>query len=124
VKLAAIGLALGIGGPAAGAAYGAVAGGTALTQLAIYTLPVVTSAIDKLQKLGISIYEAGQIVGSPTAQRLIDTANGGNINVVQQVGEKLVRITTDPSGQRIISAGIIQARNINNSIASGRFIVK
>ena len=39
-----------------------------------------------------------------------------------QVGDKLVRITLDPSGQRIISAGYVQARNIANSIASGRFI--
>jgi RHS repeat-associated protein len=105
-----------------GVAYGAFTGGTALTQLAIATLPVMPTAIDKLQKIGLSVYEAGKIVASPTAQRLIDTANGGNINVIQQVGDKLVRITLDPSGQRIISAGYIQGRNVANSIASGRFI--
>jgi RHS repeat-associated protein len=101
-----------------------IASGTALNQLAIATLPALPTAADKLQKIGLSIYEAGKIVASPTAQRLIDTANGGNVNVIQQVGDKLVRITLDPSGQRIISAGYIQSRNVANSIASGRFIPK
>jgi len=48
--------------------------------------------------------------------------DANRINVIKQVGDKLVRITLDPSGQRIISAGYIQARNVANSIASGRFI--
>jgi|HubBroStandDraft_5_1064220.scaffolds.fasta_scaffold03954_12 RHS repeat-associated protein len=84
-------------------------------------LPAVPSAIDKLQKLGVSISEANEIIESPTTQKLVDNANNGNINYIADVGGKLVRITTDPTGQRIISAGFVQARNIANSIASGRF---
>jgi hypothetical protein len=69
----------------------------------------------------MSLQEATAIVESPTSQKLVDNLNNGNINVIQDVGGKLVRITLDPSGQRIISAGYVQARNVANSIASGRF---
>jgi len=33
-------------------------------------------------------------------------------------------VAFDPTGQRIISAGYVQARNVANSIASGRFVAK
>jgi RHS repeat-associated protein len=84
-------------------------------------LPAVPSAIDKLQKLGVSISEANELIESPTTQKLIDNANNGNINYIADVGGKLVRITTDPAGQRIISAGIVRANQITNGIANGRF---
>jgi len=84
-------------------------------------LPAVPSAITKLQQLGISLQEAAEIASSPTAQRFIDNAHGGNVNVFQNVADKIIRITLDPTGSRIISAGIVQARNVTNSIASGRF---
>jgi RHS repeat-associated protein len=87
-------------------------------------LPAVPSAIEKLQKLGILLERANAIVQSPASQKLVDNANGGNINVIQEVGGKLVRITTDPTGQRIISAGIVRANSITNGIANGRFTVK
>jgi RHS repeat-associated protein len=87
-------------------------------------LPVVPSAIDKLQKLGISPERASAIVQSPASQKLIDNANNGNINHVQEVGGKLIRITTDPSGQRIISAGMMRANQITNGIAKGRYTIK
>ncbi|MBI3658556.1 MAG: hypothetical protein HY232_19300 [Acidobacteria bacterium] len=64
------------------------------------------------------------IVTNRASQKFIDTANRNHVNVVQQVGDKLLRITLDPTGERIISAGYIQARNVANSIASGRFIKK
>jgi len=99
-------------------------GGATLTigaAKAAAVLPVVVGALEKLEQLGISPEEATEIVESPTSQKLVDNLNGGNINVIQDVGGKLVRITLDPSGQRIISAGYIQARNITNGIASGRF---
>jgi RHS repeat-associated protein len=111
------------GGFGVGVAYGAI-GGTGLTTLAIYAsplLPIVPTALAKLQQLGISIEEANAIVESPASQKLVDNLNDGNINVIQDVGGKLVRITLDPSGQRIISAGLVRARNIANGIASGRF---
>ena len=87
-------------------------------------LPAVASAIEKLQNLGISLEEATAIVESPTSQKLIDNLNSRNINVIQDVGGKLVRITLDPSGQQIISAGLIRANQVANGIASGRFVQK
>ena len=84
-------------------------------------LPAVPSAIDKLQKLGMSISEANELIESPTTQKLIDNANNGNISYIADVGGKLVRITTDPTGQRIISAGMVRANLIANGITSGRF---
>jgi RHS repeat-associated protein len=111
------------GAAGAGVAYGAYAGGAGLATL-FPVLPAVPSALEKLQRLGLSLDQANRIVHSPTSQKLIDTANNGNINVIQDAGGKLVRITLDPTGQRIISAGYVQARNVANSIASGRFVAK
>jgi len=61
---------------------------------------------------------------APGPPVLIDNLNNGNINVIQDVGGKLVRITLDPSGQRIISAGLVRANQITNGIANGRFVPK
>jgi RHS repeat-associated protein len=105
--------------PAAGAA--ALTTGRALYYAAAGLLPAVPSAIDKLQKLGLSIPEANELIESPSTQRLVDNANSGNVNYIADVGGKLVRITTDPNGQRIISAGIVRANSITNGIANGRF---
>jgi RHS repeat-associated protein len=87
-------------------------------------LPAVPSAIQKLEKLGLSLQQANAIIQSPASQKLIDNANGGNINVIQEIGGKLVRVTLDPTGQRIISAGIVRANSITNGIANGRFTPK
>jgi len=51
----------------------------------------------------------------------IDNANNGNINYIADAGGTLVTISTDPAGQRIISAGIMRANQITNGIANGRF---
>jgi hypothetical protein len=69
----------------------------------------------------MSVPEATELIENPATQRLIDNASNGNINYIADVGGKLVRITTDPAGQRIISAGIVQARNVTNGIAGGHF---
>jgi hypothetical protein len=87
-------------------------------------LPIVPSAIQKLQQLGISVEEASAIVQSPTTQKVIDNLNSGNINHYAEVGGKLVRITTNPEGTRIISAGFARANQITNGIANGRFVPK
>jgi RHS repeat-associated protein len=87
-------------------------------------LPVVAGAIEKLQKLGISLQEANEIITSPESQKLVDNLNGGNINVIKEVGGQLVRITTNPEGTRIISAGLVRANQIANGIANGRFVPK
>ena len=84
-------------------------------------LPAVPSALQKLQNLGISLQQAKAIIDNPTTQELVDNANGGNINYVADIGGKLVRITTDPTGQRIISAGRMRANQVANGIANGRF---
>ena len=74
--------------------------------------------------LTLSLERANEIIQSPASQKLIDNANEGNINHIQEIGGKLIRITTDPSGQRIISAGIVRANSITNGIANGRFTPK
>lgn len=95
--------------------------GRSLYYAAAGILPAVPSAVEKLQRLGISLSEANEILDNPSTQRFVDNANGGNINHFLNVGGKIIRITTDPAGRRIISAGIVQARNIANGIATGRF---
>ena len=80
-----------------------------------------SSSRGKLQKLGMSISEANELIENPSTQRLVDNANSGNVNYIADVGGKLIRITTDPNGQRIISAGMVRANQIANGIASGRF---
>jgi RHS repeat-associated protein len=105
---------------AAGLAYSGAMAVTVPTIMAPL-LPVMPSAIDKLQKIGVSIQEANQIVNSPASQKLVDNLNNGNINYVQDIGGKLVRITTDPTGQRIISAGTMRANQITNGLKGGRF---
>jgi RHS repeat-associated protein len=126
--IAAVAGASVVAGTGVGLGLYATTAGAGLTTLGLQAapaiaplLPAVPSAITKLQQLGISLQEAAQIASSPTAQKFIDNAHGGNINVFQNVGDKIIRITLDPSASRIISAGIVQARNVTNSIASGRF---
>jgi RHS repeat-associated protein len=117
------GLSVAVGATGGAACYYLCPAAT-VTTLGIATsplLPIVPSALEKLQRLGLSLQQATEIVESPASQKLVDNLNNGNINVIQDVGGKLVRITLDPSGQRIISAGYVQARNVANSIASGRF---
>lgn len=114
-----VGAACVVGCPAAGAAALTVGRGLLMGGAAL--LPAVPSAIQKLQNLGVSLSEANELIENPTTQKLIDNANGGNINYVADVGGKLVRITTDPTGQRIISAGIMRANQVANGIANGRF---
>lgn len=99
----------------------ALATGRALYYAAAGLLPAVPSAIEKLQKVGISISEANELIKSPSTQRLVDNANSGIINYIADVGGKLVRITTNPNGQRIISAGLVRANQIANGVSSGRF---
>jgi RHS repeat-associated protein len=104
-----------------------VGGGTTTLTLGIAAsplLPVVPSAIEKLQQIGVSVQEATAIVESPTTQKVIDNLNSGNINHYAEAGGKLVRITTNPEGTRIISAGFARANQITNGIANGRFVPK
>lgn len=116
-------------GVTGGFGYAALQGGSGLTTLGLAAakvtplLPALPSAIMKLQKIGISLEKANEIVSSPASQKLIDNLNSGNINIIQNIGGKFIRITLDPSGKRIISAGIVRANQVTNGIASGRFSV-
>jgi RHS repeat-associated protein len=116
-----------VGGATGATAVGALTGSSSITTLGLSglarvapLLPAVPSALAKLQQLGISLEEANEIVASPTAQKFIDNLHDGNINVLQKAGSRIIRITLDPASRRIVSAGIVQARNVANSIASGR----
>ena len=50
----------------------------------------------------------------------VDNDNGGNINSYTTINGQIIRITTDPSSNRIISAGIVQARNIAHEMPGGK----
>jgi len=113
----------GIGVGTGAIAVDAAVGGTALITLGRLTplLPAVPSALEKLQKLGLTLQKAQEIVASPASQKLIDNLNSKNINVIQTEGDKVIRITLDPTGERIISAGMMRANQVANGISSGRF---
>jgi hypothetical protein len=75
----------------------------------------------------------GRLQGRLTAEQLSDFANSStarrfwdarsnNINIIQEVDGRLLRITVARDKFEIISVGPIQERNIINSIARGDFI--
>lgn len=61
------------------------------------------------------------LLNNPAAQRVFDTTTG-HINIIQEVEGTLLRITVPRDAFRIISVGPLRARNIQNSIESGRFV--
>lgn len=116
------GAACAVGCP--GAAATAMANLRALTGL----IPAVPSAIEKLQKLGISLERAREIVQSE--EGYVDNANGGmfgtgnNVNYIVNEGGKMIRITTDAAGTKIISAGRVAENFVNRGVASGRLTLR
>jgi RHS repeat-associated protein len=112
-----VGGALGAGGLAV-AGYASAA---TVPSIIAPLLPAVPSAIEKLQRIGVSLQQANQILNDPAVQHVVDNVNGGNINSYTTISGHIIRITTDPAGQRIISAGIVQGRNIAAGLSSGRF---
>jgi len=62
-----------------------------------------------------------RLANNPAALRVLD-ARTGNINVIQDVGGQLVRITVPSDAMKIISVGPIQTRNITNSLERGDFV--
>lgn len=83
--------------------------------------PAVPSALLKLQSIESRSNRQERLSPAQPRKKVVDHANSGSINVLQDVGGKIIRVTLDPTGSRIISAGIIRARNVTNSIANGRF---
>lgn len=68
---------------------------------------------------GLTKTEAIQTIQS-TGRSLLDLRNGGNINNLANVGEKVIRITTTPDASKIISAGVItSASKVANYVSSG-----
>jgi hypothetical protein len=62
-----------------------------------------------------------RLVNAPGAQRYYDTATG-NINVIQQVDDVLLRITTASDEFKIISVGPIRPNQVTNGVTNGRFV--
>lgn len=87
-------------------------------------LPVVEGAAPKIASLTSRYGKGIENTVLQNGTRYVDTANGGNINVFMPRPDAsgFIRITLDPSGERIISAGLNTVRNVDNGIASGRFV--
>ena len=117
---ALLGLAGGMA-PAAGAAI------TSAMAPASASIPIVGSAAPKLEALADRFgTTSSNIVNTAltTGKRLIDNANGGNINALiprLDGASGFIRVTLDPAGQQVISAGLMRANQVANGIASGRF---
>jgi hypothetical protein len=62
-----------------------------------------------------------RLANNPSAQRFLDTRSN-NINIIQEVEGRLLRITLSGDSQRIISVGPIRTNLVRNRIASGDFI--
>jgi hypothetical protein len=107
---------------------GAAAAGLANLRAFAGLLPAVPSAVDKLQKIGISLQRANEIVKSE--QGFVDESSGGmfgtgkNINYIVNEGGRMIRITTDAAGTKIISAGRVAENFVNRGVASGRLTAR
>jgi hypothetical protein len=92
-------------------------------------LPVVAGAIPKLEALAEKFGTSATAIANQAltaGTKLIDNleANAGNINhIISRLdgANGFIRVTTDPTQSRIISAGLQDAAQITNGIASGRF---
>lgn len=62
-----------------------------------------------------------RLANSPTAQRVYDTASG-NVNIIQEVDGKLIRVTVAGDKFKIISVGPIKPNGLANGITNGRFV--
>jgi len=62
-----------------------------------------------------------KLANNPSARRFLD-GRSGNINVIQEVEGKLLRITTPRDAQKIISVGPIRPNQVTNRINSGDFV--
>jgi hypothetical protein len=61
------------------------------------------------------------LLNAPGAQRFLD-ANSGHINIIQQVEDKLLRITVTRDQFKVISVGPIRPSGLTNGIENARFI--
>jgi len=89
--------------------------------------PAVQSAVPKLADLATKFQTTSPALLRNVLQngtRFADTLNKSNINVFLQRPDStgFIRVTLDPTGQRVISSGLNQARDVASGIASGRFV--
>lgn len=63
-----------------------------------------------------------RLLNAPGAQRYYDTASG-NISVIQQVDDVLLRITTASDEFKIISVGPIRPNQVTNGVIARDFTV-
>lgn len=69
----------------------------------------------------LTLSDLERLANNPQARRVYD-ARSGNINVIQEVEGRLIRITGPGNAHKIISVGPIRANQVENLIRSGDFI--
>jgi RHS repeat-associated protein len=119
------GVAIAGGGAAASAGFIRLAGSGAGRSL----LPAVPHAIAGLERLAKQFGVSGTQIANQALRfgtRMIDNLeeNAGNINnIIPRLDGRagFIRVTTDPTASRIISAGLQRAAEVPNGIESGRF---
>jgi RHS repeat-associated protein len=91
-------------------------------------LPMVPSAVPKLatlaQRFGTTVNDLASKVVSQ-GQRFADMRHGGNINALLQRPDGasgFVRVTLDPAGKRIISAGMMRADQVADLVSAGKMV--
>jgi hypothetical protein len=90
-------------------------------------LPIRPSAVPKLQQLssqtGLSVQEI-LMRAAQSPNGAIDLHNDANINIYQSkpANGQLIRITTNPEGDAIISAGTNSINDVTSGVSNGRFI--
>jgi hypothetical protein len=69
----------------------------------------------------LTVDDLNRLVNNPNARVYWD-ARSNNINIIQEVDGKLLRITVARDKTQIISVGPLQERNITNSVGRGDWI--
>lgn len=101
--------------------------GPALITLGAGLPPAVQSAGPKLADLATRFGTTRpELVRNvlQTGSRFVDLAHKSNVNVFLRRPDApgFIRLTLDPTQQRIVSAGLNQARDLASGIASGRLV--
>lgn len=82
---------------------------------------LVNKGFDAIQKATGLTKDAAMNILQTTGKAVIDNRekNVGNINVLSQLANKTLRLTTNPKGSEIISSGIIKSVKVSEYISSG-----
>jgi hypothetical protein len=128
-----VGVLVGVGVSALGATMttqGIGIGGTGAYYFSkkLSQLDIVPSAEEKLNKVsGVTKMSKEDILNraDKSGVKFIDNNNNKNVNIFTKLSndvKKVIRVTLDPSQNKIISAGFNQVKSIINNIVKGRFI--